>query len=147
MNRNLYDKDYYLWLEEISQLLQDGKWLELDIENLVDEISAMSKSQKRAVYSNLKIILLHLLKYKYQPEKRSNSWLSTIEEHRQRLQEIFEDSPSLSNYFLEIYSAGKCYHDARRLAAKETSLAMDAFPSESPFTPEEILNPEYLPDS
>jgi hypothetical protein len=89
-------------------------------------------------------MLMHLLKYRYQPEKRSNSWRYTIEEHRQRIAEAFEDSPSLKGYLLEVFD--KCYQDATKLAAKETGLASGAFPTESPFTTDETLNPDYLPN-
>ncbi|MGK7878049.1 MAG: DUF29 domain-containing protein [Xenococcaceae cyanobacterium] len=147
--RILYEQDYYLWLKNTAKLLRSGRLSELDVDNLVEEIEDMGRSEKRAIYSNLKILLMHLLKYRYQPEFRSNSWSSwrsTIEEHRQRIQKAFEDSPSLKRYFNEIFAVGKCYQDAKRLAAKEIDLALDAFPSESPFTGEEILNPDYLPD-
>ncbi|HAX87888.1 MAG TPA: DUF29 domain-containing protein [Cyanobacteria bacterium UBA11370] len=146
MNSTLYEKDYYLWLENTASLLRDGQLHKLDIPNLIAEIEDMGRRETRTVYSNLKILLMHLLKYRYQPEKRSNSWRTTIEEHRQRIQEAFEDSPSLKNYFTEQWTVGKCYQDAKRLAAKETGLALDAFPSESPFTPEDTLNPDYLPE-
>jgi hypothetical protein len=145
MTTTLYEQDYYLWLEKTAFLLHNGRLSELDIPNLIEEIESMGRSEKRAIYSNLKTVLMHLLKYRYQPEKRSNSWRTTIEEHRQRIQEAFEDSPSLKNHFLEIWAVGKCYQDAKRLAAQETGLAIEAFPPESPFTPEEALNPDYLP--
>ncbi len=140
----LYEKDYYLWLENTLKLLQQGKLSELDIPHLIEEIEDMGRSEKRAIYSNLKILLIHLLKYRYQPEKRSNSWRYTIEEHRQRLAEAFEDSPSLQSYFAEIFD--KCYQDAQKLAAKETGLTLEAFPTEFPFTTDEALNSDYLPD-
>ena len=141
---DLYDRDYTLWLEETIRHLGDRQFEELDLLNLIEELEGMSRSEKRAVYSNLKILLMHLLKYRYQPTKRSNSWRSTIREHRQRLKRAFQESPSLKNYFHENFL--DCYQDARELAADETGLALEAFPMESPFSQEEILNTEYLPD-
>jgi hypothetical protein len=85
-----------------------------------------------------------LLKYKYQPNKRSNSWLLTIDEHRDRLSEDFLYSPSLRRYSEEI--CDEAYQKARKKAAIETGLTLDTFPCECPFTQEEILNPDYLPD-
>ncbi|NER37222.1 MAG: DUF29 domain-containing protein [Oscillatoria sp. SIO1A7] len=144
ISSQLYDRDYSLWLEQTIQQLKDGFFDEIDLHNLIEELEGMSRSEKRAVYSNLKIVLTHLLKYRYQPSKRSNSWRSTIREHRQRLERYFEESPSLRGYFDEIFE--KSYGDARKLAADETGLALEAFPAESPFSREEALDPEYLPD-
>ncbi|MGK7874885.1 MAG: DUF29 domain-containing protein [Xenococcaceae cyanobacterium] len=140
----LYEQDYYLWLEKTASLLRDGRLRELDIPNLIEEISDMGRSEKRAVESNLVVVLMHLLKYKYQPQKRSNGWLSSIFEHRRRLRKSFNDSPSLKRYFTSVFD--ECYQDARKIASLETGLPLDAFPSESPFTPEEAFNPDYLPE-
>ncbi|MGB3512341.1 MAG: DUF29 domain-containing protein [Microcoleaceae cyanobacterium] len=144
ISSKLYEQDYNLWLEKIIQLLNDNRWGEIDLSNLIAELEGMSRSEKRAIYSNLKIVLMHLLKYKYQPERRSRSWLYTIREHRQRLSRAFKESPSLRNYFQDIFA--ESYQDARELAADETGLALLTFPDEIPFSTEEVLNTEYLPD-
>jgi hypothetical protein len=141
---SLYEQDYYLWLETTAKLLREGQLSALDVANLLEEIEDMGRSEKRAFYSNLKILLMHLLKYSYQSEKRSNSWIASIVEHRQRIKKAFKESPSLQAYFIEIVN--ECYQDARELAAAETGLAIDAFPVEPPFTPEEILNSDSLSD-
>lgn len=78
----LYEQDYYLWLEATAKLLREGQLSALDAINLLEEIEDMGRSEKRAVYSNLKVLFMHLLKYKYQPEKRWNSWMASIVEHR-----------------------------------------------------------------
>jgi hypothetical protein len=143
-NSVLYEQDYYLWIKNTAQLLQQDRLSELDIANLIEEIEDMGKSERRAVESNLDIILMHLLKYKYQPLKRSNSWLSTIFEHRKRLQRIFKDSPSLKSYVREIFD--ECYQNARKMASLETSMLIDTFPMESPFEIEQSLDHDYLPN-
>jgi hypothetical protein len=143
-NSVLYEQDYYLWIKNTAQLLQQDRLSELDIANLIEEIEDMGKSERRAVESNLDIILMHLLKYKYKPLKRSNSWLSTIFEHRKRLQRIFKDSPSLKSYVREIFD--ECYQNARKMASLETSMPIDTFPMESPFEIEQSLDPDYLPN-
>jgi hypothetical protein len=140
---NLYDRDYYLWLIHTAQLIKEGKFSELDAANLIEEIEDMGRSEKRTVKSNLIIVLLHLLKYKYQPAKRTNSWKFSIREHRRRLRDDFKTSPSLKRYFEEVME--ECYQDARELAADETGLSLNTFPTESPFSTSEVLNPEYLP--
>ena len=145
MTSTLYEQDYYLWLKKTASLLRDGRLSELDIANLLEEIEDMGRSQKQAVKSNLRVVLWHLLKYKYQPSRQSNSWRATIREHRNRLDEDLVDSPSLKRYFTSVFA--QCYQKARALAADETGLPSETFPSESPFTPEETLNPDYLPES
>jgi hypothetical protein len=138
----LYDRDFYLWIEQTLKLLRQGKLDEIDVANLIEEIEDMGKSQKQAVRSNSIVVLMHLLKYKYQPERRSGSWKYAIREHRRRLTEAFEDSPSLRNYFAEVFD--KCYQSARKEAADETELSLAIFPSESPFTPEQTLDEDFL---
>lgn len=140
----LYDRDYYLWLEETVSLLRSGELTKLDVENLVDEIEDMGRGEKRSVKSNLEIVLMHLLKYKYQPERRSNSWRLTLFEHRDRLAEAFLDSPSLRPYFTTIF--GECYRNARKKARIETGLPDETFPTDLPFTPEQALDEDYLPE-
>jgi hypothetical protein len=144
MTTILYEQDYYLWLENTAQLLRNGNLNKLDIPSLIEEIESMGRSEKNAVYSNLKVLLMHLLKYRYQPDKRTNSWRSSIVEHRQRLKKAFKDSPSLKGYSNEIFN--ESYQDARELAFSETGIALDAFPNECPFSSEQVLNSDYLPE-
>ncbi|MEA5576021.1 DUF29 domain-containing protein [Anabaena sp. UHCC 0451] len=143
-NANLYEQDFYLWIETTAKQLTAGNFAEIDLVNLIEEIESMGRSEKRALESNLVVLLMHLLKYKYQPEKRSKSWLSTIFEHRRRLNKHFQDSPSLKKYFLETFA--ECYQDARQQASIETGLELDIFPLESPFNTDECLNQDFLPD-
>ncbi len=140
----LYEQDYYLWLQKTASLIASGKLQELDVVNLLEEIEDMGRSEKRAIYSNLKILLFHLLKYKYQPDKRNNSWQYTIAKHRQRIAKAIEESPSLKFYLPEIYL--ECYQKARKLATKETGLALTIFPQECPFVTGQILNEDWLPE-
>ncbi|MGB5594980.1 MAG: DUF29 domain-containing protein [Crocosphaera sp.] len=143
MNTKLYEKDYYLWLEETVQLLREGKLRELDVSNLIEEIEDMGISQKNALESNLIILLMHLLKWKYQPEKQSGSWRGSIREHRRRILKAFKNSPSLKRYFEEVFN--ESYQEARKQAADETELSLNIFPESCPFEIEQILDSEYLP--
>ena len=79
-----------------------------------------------------------------QPEKRTNSWRTTIKEHRNRLEDDFADSPSLRNYYLEIFN--ECYQKARDLAASETGLSISVFPGECPFNTDLVLKSDFLPE-
>lgn len=139
----LYDRDFYLWLERTAMLLRKGEFSQLDMPNLIEEIEAMGRSEKDALESNLVVVLMHLLKYTYQPSMRSNSWKSSIREHRRRLKKALKNSPSLKPYLNEVFA--EAYLDARDLAADETGLSLENFPLQSPFTIEQTLNPDYLP--
>ena len=143
MKINLYDKDYYLWLEETIQLLQEGRLTDLDIFNLIEEIKDMGRSEKNALESNLIVLLMHLLKWKYQPEKQSGSWRRSIREHRRRILKAFKNSPSFKRYLEVVFD--ESYQEARKQAADETELSLNTFPKNCPFKIEEILDPEYLP--
>lgn len=139
----LYDEDYCLWLENTAELLEKGDFHKLDIANLIEEIQDMSKREKKSLESNLEILLMHLLKYKYQPEKQTNSWRYTIIEHRNRIAKSFQYSPSLKrhceNRFFE------CYQVARKFAANETGLSIDIFPEYCVWKLEQVLDDNYLP--
>jgi hypothetical protein len=139
----LYEQDFYLWIQATAQLLREGKLSELDLPNLIEEIEAMGRSEKRELKSRLVVLLMHLLKWKYQPGYRSESWRSTISEQRISIEAVLEDSPSLKPFLPEVFD--DCYQKARQKAANETGLRLDIFPSESPFGLEETLNPSYLP--
>ncbi len=139
----LYDRDFVLWLDHAVNLLRQGKLQELDVTHVVDEMESMSKREKRAIESNLKVILVHLLKYQYQPQQRSRSWLCTLLEHRQRIDRSLKDSPSLRSHLLENFQ--EVYAQARAKASTETGLQMDVFPVVSPFDLVQALDPTYLP--
>jgi hypothetical protein len=143
-HHDLYKQDFCLWIERAVTLLSENRLSELDRENLIEEISDMGSSQKNGLESNLEVVLMHLLKYKYQPEKRSNSWRSTLFEHRRRLQKAFKTSPSLKRHFTEEFH--DCYKAARKLASLETNISIDTFPITSPFTADQVLDEDYLPE-
>jgi predicted nucleic acid-binding Zn-ribbon protein len=138
----LYNQDYYQWLIQTAQLLKEKEFTQLDLENLIEEIESLGKNEKRAIESNLIVVILHLLKWRYQPEKRSNSWKSSIREHRRRIQRLFSDSPSLKNHLPEILAT--CYLAAKKQASDETGLSILAFPEECPFSIAECLDEDFL---
>ncbi len=141
----LYDSDYLSWLAETAELLRSGRLNQIDVLNLAEELDDMGRSEKRAVESNLEVLLRHLLKYQYQGDRRSNSWRFTILEHRDRIAKAFRDSPSLRPYFASIYA--DCYTLARKKAAVKTGLSLETFPERVPFTPEAALDTEFLPNN
>ncbi|MGK7918767.1 MAG: DUF29 domain-containing protein [Trichodesmium sp.] len=142
--KNLYERDFLLWTEKTANLLKAGKLSEIDIANLIEEIESMGRSEKRELKNRLIVLLMHLLKWKYQPGKRSESWKNTINEQRISLELLLEDSPSLKPLLPEVFD--KSYQRSRLTAAKETGIKIEIFPETSPFTFIETLDFEYLPD-
>jgi hypothetical protein len=141
--QSLYEKDFYLWLEMTAQLLRDRRLDYLDYDNLIEEIETMGRSEKQALWSDVKIVVLHLLKWKYQPECRSGSWKGSIKEHRRRIHKLLKDSPSLKKYLPQFLE--ECYGEAREDAIEETGLYPLNFPRECPFSLEQIQDITYLP--
>jgi Domain of unknown function DUF29 len=140
----LYETDFVCWSETTAQHLRNKNYNQVDWENLIEEIEDMSRRARKALKSNLIVVLLHLLKWQYQSEMQSGSWRGSIREHRRRLNDDLQDSPSLVSYLQEVLTV--CYDNARAQAADETGLAIDAFPVDFPYTIEQILSPEFLPD-
>lgn len=143
--QTLYEQDYCLWLEDQIARLKRGDAASLDTANLIEELEDMGANQKTAVKSNLRVALIHLLKYRYQPEKRSGSWISTLIEHRARVADAFSDSPSLRRHAAE--ALPEAYRLARKRAASETGLLPETFPDACPFELGEVLDQNYLPDA
>ncbi|MFK0733525.1 MAG: DUF29 domain-containing protein [Gloeotrichia echinulata GP01] len=136
-DQNLYDQDFYLWTQTVVQQLKENKFNEMDIPNLIEEIESMGRSEKRELKSRVIVLLMHLLKWEYQPEKRSESWRSTISEQRICIETLLEDSPSLQPLLAELFA--DCYQKARIKASDETGIKLNFFPQESPFTLVETL--------
>ena len=142
--KTVYEQDYSLWLEMTAEQLRAGRLENLDIENLLEEIEAMARKEKVALESNLEVLLMHLIKYQYQVNKRSSSWRYTIDEHRSLILKALKVSPSLKSYLKQVFE--DCYQEGRRKAAIETGLDISTFPMRSPFSQEETLNPDFLPE-
>jgi hypothetical protein len=141
---DLYEIDFYAWTQEQAKLLRERRWSDLDIDNLVDEVEGVGRSDKRQIESRVEVLLAHLLKWKYKPGVRGSSWHSTIFEQRQRIASIVEDSPSLKGF--QRQEVFKSYRAARLLAAKETGIAFGLFPAECPFTPDEVFDLDFFPE-
>jgi Domain of unknown function DUF29 len=142
--RSLYDRDFVGWTEQVVEALRRGDWAALDVANLIEEVEALGKSDRRAIKSRLEVLLMHLLKWQFQPEQRSRSWQATILEQRLRIAEILEDSPSLKNYWPTVVDAA--YDGARRLAAIETGLVVERFSVGCEYAIGQMLDEMYLPE-
>ncbi|MGB7416509.1 MAG: DUF29 domain-containing protein [Thermosynechococcaceae cyanobacterium] len=140
-HQQLYEVDFVEWINQAAELLRQEKLSELDIENLIEEVESLGRSEKNALKSNLSILLMHLLKWHYQADKRSSSWIRTIDEHRERIRLSLESSPSLKTLYLEVIE--QRYAVARKQAARETRLNISTFPTECPYTAEQVLDDEF----
>ena len=141
---SLYERDFSLWLEQQAGLLRAGRLDQLDVANLLEEIEAMGRKDRKAIRSNLVVLLTHLLKHQFQPDQRSGSWRGSIVEHRRRLRYDFEESPSLRAHAAEVFA--HAYADAREQASAETALPLESFPETSPYTLEQALDAGFMPD-
>lgn len=143
---DLYDTDFFLWTQEQAALLRDGKARDLDWTNLAEEIESLGKSDRRALASHLEGLVMHLLKWRYQPSGRAtgHSWYSTIAEHRRQITLIVDDSPSLRRIRADLLARG--YAHARHRASGETGLPLATFPAVCPWDIEQILADDFFPE-
>jgi hypothetical protein len=144
MSNSLYERDFYAWANEQAALLRAGKLDSADIENIAEEIESMGRSEKRELVNRLAVLLLQLLKWRYQPALQGKSWRLSIEEQRLRLEDHLKDNPSLKG---QIGSAiDNAYRLARVDAERETGLARGTFPSTCPFTFDQMIAEDFWPD-
>ncbi len=140
-HQQMYDTDFVEWVDQAAALLKQGKFEALDLENLIEEVESLGRSEKNALKSNLSVLFMHLLKWHYQADKRSSSWIQTIDEHRERIRLSLESSPSLKTFYTGVFE--QRYAVARKQAARETRLDPDVFPTQCPYTTEQVLDDEF----
>jgi hypothetical protein len=137
LTQNLYDTDFYAWTQEQAKLLRHQQWSQLDLLNLIEEIESLGKQQRAELRNRLKVLIGHLLKWEYQAERRSSSWLMTIRVQRRDTQELLEENLSLKPYLEEALQ--KIYESGRDLAVGETNLPLKTFPENCSYTLDEIF--------
>jgi len=143
--KDLYDRDFFEWTQCNAALLRSGQFDRVDIEHVAEEIEDMGKSQRHELRSRLRILIMHLLKWRYRPDRRGSSWIRTIGTQRAEIADLLKDAPSLRNALAE--HLGGVYEEAARLATQETRAKKDVFPERCPFSEDEILDPEFFPES
>jgi predicted nucleic acid-binding Zn-ribbon protein len=140
----LYSQDFAKWVKVTVEQLKQKEWEQIDLDNLVNEVEGLTKQEQRELRNHLKLLLWHLLKWEYQPQKRSRSWEVTIEQAQEQIADILEQSPSLKQYLENSFIS--VYKQARSKAKKETGLPLTNFPEKPPMSLEEVLtfipNPE-----
>ncbi|TAE59818.1 MAG: DUF29 domain-containing protein [Nostocales cyanobacterium] len=145
-NKKLYDQDFYLWIQTTVQQLKERNLEQLDIENLIEEIDSMGRSEKRELKTRLVVLIEHLLKLQYWTQEKdynARGWRKTVVEQRRQIAYTLADSPSLKAILNDVFL--DCYQDARKDTINKYQLSSKLFPQEPPFTLTEVLNTDFIP--
>ena len=143
-NAALYAQDLYAWTQTTAALLRAGTWDALDRAALAEEIESVGKRERREVGRWLQLLLQHLLQWRYQPSERVGSWRHPIRAARREIAAVLADSPSLRDQVPDMLLAG--YTEARLDVSDATGLPLPTFPETCPWTPEQVLDPEFWPE-
>jgi hypothetical protein len=141
---NTYSVDMNSWIDQTINLLREERWNEIDVAHLIEEVEDLGKSERRGITSQLTRLLLHLLKWQYQPQRRSDSWLDSITDARTQIELAIEDSPSLKSH--PQTKLADCYDRARRQAAQQTNLDITIFPITCQYDLTLVLTENWLTD-
>ncbi|MGF1601564.1 MAG: DUF29 domain-containing protein [Thermosynechococcaceae cyanobacterium] len=140
---NSYEIDFYAWTQEQAKLLSGQQWSQIDLPNLIEEIESLGKQQRQELRNRLSVLIGHLLKWEYQPQQRSRSWLATLRVQRRDSLRLLKDSPSLKPSLEEALQ--EAYENARDLAMGETDLPERAFPLKCLYSLTEIFSDRFCP--
>ncbi|MCI4624608.1 MAG: DUF29 domain-containing protein [Candidatus Magnetoovum sp. WYHC-5] len=139
--QSLYERDFYQWAIHNAELLRQGRLTEIDIENIAEEIESMGRSEKKELVSRLRVLIMHLLKWQYQPKRRSKSWKLTINTQRIELNKLLKGSPSLKHNIESIVN--EAFEDARLLFEDETGIDKNLLPKTCPYTLEQLKEHDF----
>jgi len=142
---SLYETDFYGWTQEQARLIRSGTLSGLDMENLLEEIEAMGRSEKRGLRSRLAVLLMHLVKWKHQPEQRSKSWRSTIKVQRFAIGKILQENPGLKPSLDAIIA--EAWEYALIDVEAETGLEASDFPAQCPWTFAQFMRDDFWPEA
>jgi hypothetical protein len=140
---NLYETDFYGWTQEQAMLLRNQQWSQVDLPNLIEEVESLGQQQRQELRNRLSILIGHLLKWEYQPQRRSRSWLATLRIQRRDTLRLLKDNPSLKPFLNDALM--EAYENARDLAMAETDLPEQTFPLSCPYSLTEILADRFYP--
>jgi hypothetical protein len=139
----LYDQDFYAWSQKASELLRKGCFAEADIEHVAEEIEDMGKERQHALRSQMRRLLMHLLKWEAQTAMHSRSWRSSITDARTEIADVLKDNPSLKRFATAL--PDEVYEPAAEQAMDETGLGRKHFPATCPYTFEQLMNRNFPP--
>ncbi len=140
---DLYEQDFFRWANLQAQLLREGRVTEADIDHIAEEIEDLGQNRRKELQNRLAVLLMHLLKWQYQPGLRSRSWKLTIDEQRDQIADHLDENVSLRPTLSASVDRG--YHYALLRAEKETGLARQSFPDACPYQAADILDASFLP--
>lgn len=138
-----YSEDWVGWLRAQAKLIREGRKSEIDADSIAEELEALARKDRRTLLSQLRRLLLHLIKMQFQPMRSGRSWERSVTSARQAIEGIIEDSPSLESLLPELLA--KAYDKVRRDAARETRLDIGVFPTECPFNVDQLFDEDYFP--
>ena len=141
---NTYENDTYAWAFEQAAYIRSGQFDLLDLENIAEEIEDVGKSEQRELTSRLAVLLAHLLKCQYQPERKGSSWVRTIKEQRKAINLHLKKVPSLKPKLYDLEWLEGVWADTITLAIKETGI--DDLPESCPWTMDDVLTADWLPE-
>jgi len=141
-----YDSDFHAWALRNARLLRAGRLDELDVEHIAEELESVGASERRELLSRMQVLMVYLLKHQYQPSRRGKSWRLTINHQRTSIERLLEQSPSLARLF-DAANLAKVYRKAVRDAVIETDLDAHLFPAECPYSLDELLDDDWLPEA
>ena len=144
MSNTLHDQDFFAWANEQAALLRARRLPEADIDHIAEEIESMGKTEKRELVSRLEVLLLHMLTWQFQPDRRGKSWTNTIRVQRNRLKTHLAGNPSLRPQLPAAIEAA--YENARIEASAETDLDETLFPEACMWSSGQIMDPAFWPD-
>jgi len=136
-----YETDFYSWSLEQARLLREGQWAQIDRENVAEEIESLGREQFNKLESSLRVVLIHMLKWDHQANRRSRSWTLSIESQRVEIDHVIEDNPGLKPRVSEAVT--RAYRRARIDAANETGLEKSIFPDACPYSFHDIMTREF----
>jgi hypothetical protein len=142
---SLYETDFYAWAHQQAQLLRAGRLDEAEIANIAEEIESMGRSEKRELVNRLSVLLLHLLKWRFQPGLRGKSWQLTVKGQRRSIRRHLRDNPSLKSKLGE--TIVDAYEDACGDGAVETGLGEETFPASCPWSYDQIIDDAFWPEA
>jgi hypothetical protein len=136
-----YARDVTTWSQEQARAIREGRWDDIDRENVAEEIESVGRTEFNSLARLLRVLVLHLLKWDHQPERRSRSWVLSIEAQRNDLEDVLADNPGLRPRIDE--AIARAYRRARIEAAQETGLERTAFPEKCPYSFEDITSRRF----
>jgi hypothetical protein len=141
-----YEVDFVAWLFAQAEHLRQGRFDRLDVRYLAEELESLGRSDKRALGSQISRLLLHLLKWQFQPEHRGRSWQASIDDARIKIERLLADSLSLESLLQSDEFLDEEYGRARKAAVRDTGVNADAIPEACPYTAEQLVDPEFMPE-